>query len=119
MCAVSPDSKYLAFITEESEQDLGVFRVHLFEKNDLHGTEASVENSKLDQSMVVECAQPARLQFSPDGRFLHAVFILNPGTICGATSLIWDVRTGRRVNVKDTLNRVRCAETSQLGIADK
>jgi hypothetical protein len=110
MCAISPDSMYLAFVTKESRQHLGEFRVHLFARNDLRRIGVSAEDSKLNQdSMVVECAKVVRLQFSPDGRFLHAVFTLNPGRRSGAKSLMWEVCTGRRVGIReDILDPVRC-----------
>ena len=121
MCAISSDSMYLAFVTKESKQHLGEFRVHLFARDDLHRKGVSAEDGKLKQdSMVVECARIVRLQFSPDGRFLHAVFTLNPGRRSGAKSLMWEVRTGRRVDIReDILDPVRCTQPSHLGIADE
>lgn len=112
MCAISADSMYLAFITRESKQGLSRFRVHLFEKDDLHRTGVSAGNSKLEQgsSKIHECVKAVRLQFSPDRRFLHAVFTLNPGEICGAKSLIWEIDTGRVVDIRNIIEPVSLAE---------
>lgn len=112
---------FLAFVTKESKQGLSKFRVHLYEMHDLHRTGVSAGSSKLRQesSIVSGCAKAVRLQFSPDGRFLHAVFILIPGETCGAKSIIWQVDTGQPVDIRNISEPVRLAGFLYLSMADE
>ncbi|KAG9570809.1 hypothetical protein KCU71_g1142, partial [Aureobasidium melanogenum] len=98
MCAVSPRNMFLAFVTKESKHSNG-FQVHVSAKDDLFQAGAYRENNKLWQNIKVDgCTQVMRLQFSPDGRFLQAVFVLQPNRRSGAKILIWDIESGKCID---------------------
>ncbi|KAH0044109.1 hypothetical protein KCU78_g483, partial [Aureobasidium melanogenum] len=95
-CAVSADCTLLAFVTQIGPE----FRIHAFAKDELYRTEGTYTNKLHGGCIVNECKRVVRLQFSPDGRYLHAVLVLRSTRTYGAKVIIWDVGTGKLITTK-------------------